>query len=154
MPALVVAVACGGGTSPPVANRSGQPAVAEAPDRDGFVELLKTHADHSLAAGSENGCPADETIGVWTGRLLDNGMPKDDGGRHELTGGCGRYDARKMPYLDPASPADEETHWYCRLDAYASDPAGESPWSCGLFVRVRKVDRAVDWDSLVCPGTC
>lgn len=148
---LVVVAACSGGAPAPIANRSDR-ADPVAPTRDELIALLKPHAGHALTAANERGCPADETLGVWVGRLVEYGSPKQDGDVHRLTGTCGPH-ATTMN-APPPTPEEAETYWYCSLDAYSSDPAGESPWSCGLIVRVRKADRSLDLGSLGCPGTC
>jgi len=148
---LLVVAACSSGSPGPIANHSDR-ADPVAPTRDELIELVKPHAGHSLAAASARGCPAEETLGVWVARLIEYGSPKQDGSVHRLTATCGaRATTMNAP---PPTREDAETYWSCSLDAYASDPAGESPWSCGLIVRVRKADRSLDLRSLGCPGTC
>lgn len=146
---VVVVAACRSGASSPIANRSDR-ADPVAPTRDELIELLKPHAGHPLAA--TNGCPDTETLGVWVARLVEYGSPKQDGDIHRLTGTCGPH-ATTMN-APPTTREEAEAYWSCSLDAYASDPAGESPWSCGLIVRIRKADRSVELGSLGCPGTC
>lgn len=148
---LVLLAACGGGTTQPIANRATDNSSAEPPRLDELLALIKPHAAHSFT-GNRHSCPPDETLGQWTGRLVEYGSPKDDGDIHRLTAGCGD-DATKMNLPKP-TPVEEATYWYCSIDAYSSDEDGESPWSCGLIVRVRKADRSLDLTSIGCPGTC
>ena len=148
---LLVVAACSSGSPRPIANNS-ERADPQPPNRDELIALLKPHADHKMIAANERGCPAEETLGVWVARLIEYGSPKADGDVHRLTGGCGPH-ATKMN-LPPPTRQEAETYWYCSIDGYSSDPAGESPWSCGVIVRLRKVDRSVDLGSLACPGTC
>ncbi len=149
---VLLIAACGSSSPQPVANRGSDSAPVTAPNRDELIALLQPHATHPLAAANERGCPADETLGVWTARLIQYGSPNNDGDVHRLTGGCGARTATMN--LPPPTSEDAATYWYCSIDAYSSDPAGESPWSCGLIVRVRKADRSVDLTTLSCPGTC
>lgn len=122
-----------------------------APELDELRTLLKPHASHVFGA-NDRGCPAEETLGVWTDRLIEYGSPKPDGDRHELTGGCGI--ANELMAVPPPTADDKAMYWYCSIRGFSSDPAGESPWNCGLTVRVHKIDRSIDLASLGCPGTC
>lgn len=150
---LAFLAACGGGSAPPPPSPSNTGGSSEvAPDLAGLRGLLVPVERLPFdAAARLRGCP-DETLGAYLALLVREGT--DAGGAdepHHLTGGCGAFppEAKRIP-LDPPEDA---AYWYCVLDAYRSDPAGESPWHYELRVRVRRSDRAPDLATIACPGS-
>ncbi len=126
-----------------------------APNLSTLQRLLTPHAGAKFAANArEKGCPRDQTLGEYLAMLVQNGSGRaseapDD--LHRLTGGCANASTsnERMPLDPPADPA----YWFCRIDAYTSDPEGDSPWHYELRLRVRKSDLAPDLETLACPGT-
>lgn len=145
--------------TPPVAPARGPvpPAVpapaAGAPDLAAVQALLVRHqALRFDAAAQDRGCPAEQSLGEYVAMLAHNGGQGDaPGDVHQLAGTClDRFaEADRMALDPPADPA----YWLCRIDAYTSDPAGESPWHYELRLRVKRADRTVDLGTLACPGT-
>jgi hypothetical protein len=121
-----------------------------APDLAALRALLAPHADVRFdASANARGCPDDQSLGEYVARLVSYGGQGDQpGDTHWLKGGCGAFTAQIGP-IDPPASAD---HWYCTIDAYTSDPTGESPWHYELRLRVRKSDGAPDLTTLGCPG--
>jgi len=154
--AATLAVGCGraapspGGTA--VGNAGGAGAVASPPDLRELRALLAPHAAARFTASAvERGCPAESSVGEYIAMLITNGEGGEPGDVHRLTGGCGEFPAAAA--IAPVDPPADPAYWYCRIDAFTSDPAGESPWHYELRVRVRRADRAVDPVELGCPGT-
>ena len=156
----VMASGCGGsppepGPGPfaatePVAEEPGVHPLLVEPDLDGLRVILARHRRFRFdEAAQARGCPAEESLGEYVKRLVKYGSPIDDGDVHRLSGGCGPFPKRPIA-IDP--PADD-AYWYCYIEAYASDPAGASPWHYELRVRVSKLDRAADLSTVACPGT-
>lgn len=149
---LAFVAACSPAPRPaPLANGPAPAAPAVAPDLAGLRAMLEPHAAMRFDAGAqERGCPDDTSLGEYVALLVHNGGEGDQpGDTHRLTGTCGAFPAQLAP-VDPPASAD---HWYCTIDAYTSDPAGESPWHYELRLRVRKADTAPDLTTLGCPGT-
>jgi hypothetical protein len=125
-----------------------------APDLAKLRSLLRPHASHAFdAAARGRGCPADRTLGGYIDDLVKHGTHGDPGDTVRLTGGCTEF--RSGPGSPPRVPIDPPAsaeHWSCRIDAYASDAKGESPWHYELRLRVRKRDLAPDLVTLACPG--
>lgn len=144
--AVVALSACGAGTG----SQPPPPASSRPPDLGELRALLEPHAGLAFDAEAVGrGCPGDQALGAYLAMLVKNGGEGDaPGDTHRLTGGCGAFPAEPIPIDPPASPA----HWYCKVDAYTSDPAGESPWHYELRLRVRRADRSVDPTTLACPG--
>jgi len=154
--ALAVAViGCGGAPTGPTAteppsNAGGTAPVA--PDLDGLRAALEPHAQLRFdAAARTRGCPEDQTLGAYVTMLVVQGEARGaaEAEVHHLTGSCGGFPAQPIP-IDPAPVPGT---WYCRIDAYRSDPEGESPWHYELRLRVRMADGAPDLASLACPGS-
>jgi len=126
---------------------------AGAPDLAAVQALLVRHqALRFDAAAQDRGCPAEQSLGEYVAMLAHNGGQGDaPGDVHQLAGTClDRFaEADRMALDPPADPA----YWLCRIDAYTSDPAGESPWHYELRLRVKRADRTVDLGTLACPGT-
>lgn len=152
---MIAALSCGacGPRSPDepafVAPPVGPPVSTEPPTLDGLRVLLGTYGRLEFdEAAIARGCPAGETLGDYLSRLTTYGSPIDDGDVHRLTGGCGEFPER----LAPIDPPKDGAYWYCVVDAYTSDPAGESPWHYELRVRVARHDRSLDIRTIACPG--
>lgn len=124
---------------------------AVAPSSGELRSLLDSHANHPFdAAARERGCPADQSLGEYVATLVRNTTP--DGSTddiHRFSIECTSSPAWSSMPLDP--PRDAE-HWACRIDAYTSDRAGDSPWHYELRFRVRQSNRALDLATLACPG--
>ena len=136
--------------APPPRNVGPAPVVREAPDLDGFRVLVAKFSRYTFdEAAVARGCTAGEALGDYVSRLWQYGSPMPDGDVHKLTGGCGPFPKEPAP-IDP--PADSG-YWYCVIDSYTSDPAGESPWHYELRARVRKADHHLDLATMSCPGT-
>jgi hypothetical protein len=147
-------LACACGASEPASSRPPEGPTSEpaAPSLAELQQLLSTHEAHAFdAAALGRGCPADQSLGAYLAMLVENGSPSDrDGDLHRLEGGCTSVprDAARAPVDPPVDPA----FWDCRIEAFSSDPAGESPWHYELRFRVRRADRTVDLEHLSCPG--
>jgi len=50
-------------------------------------------------------------------------------------------------------PPEDPAYWFCRIEGFSSDRAGESPWRYELRLRVRRQDGTPDLLTLACPGT-
>lgn len=115
--------------------------------------MLAQHHSWRFDAGAQDrGCPADQTLGEYLALLARYGRQGDaPGDVHRLAGACLDEipEADRIAIDPPADPA----YWLCRIDAYTSDPAGESPWHYELRLRVSRSSRAVDVATLACPGT-
>lgn len=135
--------------SPPPFPRSA-PGAPELPElRARLAPLAARRFD---AAAQQRGCPADQTLGQYLAMLVDNGE-RGDGERgtvHRLAGACADSvpPAERTGIDPPADPA----YWLCRIEAFSSDPGGESPWRYELRLRVRRADRAVELAHVACPG--
>jgi hypothetical protein len=151
---LVLVSACGASEPAPAAPASSEsvPMATEAPPSLGELrQLLSPHEARSFdAAALERGCSADQSLGAYLAMLVENGSPSADGDIHRLEGGCTTVPpgAARAPVDPPVDPA----FWDCRIEAFSSDPAGESPWRYELRFRVRRADRTVDLEHLSCPG--
>jgi hypothetical protein len=114
--------------------------------------MLARHASRRFdAAAGDRGCPADQTLGEYVAMLVRNGGQGDSPGDiHQLGGVCldAIPDADRIALDPPADPA----YWQCRIDAWTSDPEGESPWHYELRLRVRRSNRTPDLTTLSCPG--
>ena len=141
-------VACGASEATPEGPTA---SAGAAPSLGELRQLLSPHASHAFDAPSlERGCPGDQTLGQYIAMLVENGSASADGDVHRLEGGCEIVapGASRRPVDPPLDPA----FWDCRIEAFASDPAGESPWHYELRLRVRRADRTVDLAHLSCPG--
>lgn len=145
-----IASACGGGPAPAPSNTAPRPVLAtEPPDLDELRVIVSAYGSFEFDPGAiARGCPEGEMIREYLARLNQYGSPIDDGDVHRLTGGCGEFP--RIP--GPVDPPRSNAHWFCVIDAYTSDPAGESPWHYELRARIRKVDRTLDLATLACPG--
>jgi hypothetical protein len=146
MKALLIATlgACGASSSasPP----RGQDHTSVPPDVAELRSLLRQAPDAPFDdRARQRGCPSDQSLHGYVAMLETQGSSGDV---HRLGGGCGAFPASPLP-IDP--PADA-AHWFCALDAFSSDSAGDSPWHYELHVRVRKIDRVIDLATLACPG--
>jgi|GEM_PF-1517885 len=148
--ALVLLGGCAGETH-------GAPAQAAAsreaaPDLRGLRVLLAAHGALRFdAAAQARGCPADQTLREYVAMLAQRGEEReapDDVLR--FSGGC----VEAVPTAEqlPLDPPIDAAYWPCRIDAYVSDAAGESPWHYALRLRVGKRDSAPDLQTLACPG--
>jgi hypothetical protein len=137
--ALVLAAACHAASPAPPASP---------PDLAALRAALAARGDPFDARAREHGCPADQDVRAYAALLVHHGSFSPDGDVHRLTGGCGGFPEVPLP-IDP--PADA-AYWFCALDAYSSDPAGDSPWHYALHVRARKQDGALDLATVACPG--
>jgi len=147
--ALLVLAACGGGTTtaPPSNTGGSTPAI---PDLAGVQNAVAAHAAHRLT--NDRGCSAEQTLGDYVAMLVTNGTGEPGSpDTHRLTGGCAEFPAADA--LAPIDPPSDPAYWYCRIDSYTVDAAGESPWHYELRLRIRKADGAVDLATLSCPGT-
>lgn len=153
---LVMLLACACGASEPSASLPPpERATSEvtAPDLAELRQLLSAHEAHAFdAAALDRGCPADQSLGAYLGMLVENGSPSGDpdGDLHRLEGGCESVSPGMV--RRPIDPPLDPAFWDCRIEAFASDPAGESPWHYELRMRVRRTDRAVDLEHVSCPG--
>jgi hypothetical protein len=128
------------------------PPQVRAPQRTELEVLLRAHAGHRFdPAAQRRGCPAEQSLGEYVATLVRNTRAADGAGEsvHRLSLGCEPTPSWLPMPLDP--PADP-VFWPCRMDAYTSDRAGESPWHYELRFRVRRSDRALDLTTLACPG--
>lgn len=142
----VVAVFVGACGSGPLSARSTPVPAAEPPDVAGLRALLHRAPDAPFdALARDRGCPADQSLHAYVAMLETQGSA---GEVHRLGGGCGAFPASPLP-IDP--PADA-AHWFCILDAFTSDRAGDSPWHYELHVRVSVADHAIDLATVACPG--
>ncbi|MBA3456369.1 MAG: hypothetical protein H0T42_24935 [Deltaproteobacteria bacterium] len=146
---LVALVACGGPATPSSPSKTGG-STPSLPDLAGVRAALGPYADHRFDnAAQARGCPADQSLGEYVAMLVTNGTAapgsKDT---HRLTSSCGDFPAE----LVPVDPPRDAAFWYCRIDSYTVDAAGESPWHYELRLRMRKADRSVDLGTLGCPG--
>ena len=143
--------------APPAANADrARPAgdqAAPAPDLPRLREILRLHAGHRFdAAARERGCPGDSSLGEYVELLIQNGgSAAEPDAVHRLTGGCGEAPVEEERL--PIDPPVDAAFWFCRIDAYTSDPQGESPWHYELRLRVRRSDGQPDLGHLTCPGT-
>ena len=146
---VVVVVGCGGSTAPVAQNTTIAAAGPAKPDLSALREMLAPHADHAFdAAANARGCPQG-TLGPYLASLVENGLGSSGSQDvHRLSGTCGEFPAAPAAVDPPADPA----YWYCVIDSYTSDPAGESPWHYELRLRVRKDTGAPDLTTLGCPG--
>jgi len=127
------------------------PPTTRAPDLARLRTLLEPLARSQFGKRSadDRGCSIAPTIGEYVGQLVQYGEHgADPGDRHWLRGGCADDYAEATGIDPPASP----DYWLCRIEAYASDPTGESPWHYQLRLRVRKADGVIDIPTLACPG--
>jgi hypothetical protein len=133
--------------------RRGMAAGKAAPDLARLRAILRPHAAHRFdAAAQERGCPGDSSLGQYVDLLVENGgSGSEPGDVHRLTGGCG--EAPEVEKRLPIDPPVDPRYWFCRIDAYTSDPQGESPWHYELRLRVRRADGEPDLGHLTCPGT-
>lgn len=124
-----------------------------APDLERLRELLRPHAAHRFDADAQGrGCPGDASLGEYVELLVKNGSSAEEPNDvHRLTGGCG--EASEEGERIPIDPPVDAAYWFCHIDAYTSDPQGESPWHYELRLRVRRSDGAPDLGHLACPGT-
>ena len=149
--ALLMLAACPGESAhrPPAA---GPRAAPELPDLAKLRTLLAPHASLRFDANAqERGCPPDQNLGEYVAMLVHNGADGDEPGDiHRLVGGCvAARDIREHMAIDPP---DDAAYWFCTIDAYTSDQAGDSPWHYELRLRVRKSDLAPDLATMACPG--
>lgn len=121
------------------------------PNLDRLRALLEPHAATRFdAMAQQRGCPADQTVGEYIAMLIQNGGSGDQPGEtHKIEGGC-YMEYNRTTRIDPPRSAD---YWPCSIEAYTSDPAGESPWHYELRLRVRKADGTPDLTTFACPGT-
>jgi hypothetical protein len=135
-----------------VANQSIPASPTTAPNLAALRRLLAPHASVAFdARAQEHGCPADQTLGAYLAMLAENGEGAGEPGDvHTFTGGCA--DAPTSDEQMPLNPPVDPAYWFCRIDAYTRDAAGESPWHYELRLRVRKVDALPDLTTLACPG--
>ena len=140
---VVVVVACGG-SSPAISNHgTAQPVPPNLSELRAFV---RQHADIEFdAPAHDRGCSEELALHGYLEQLEGNGTAGDV---HYLRGGCGAFPTTPLP-IDP--PADAG-YWFCTVEAYTSDKAGDSPWHYALHVRVRISDRAIDLGTVACPG--
>lgn len=138
--------------APPVANQTASGPQTPAPDLAALRRLLAPHHAVAFDARAQaHGCPADQTLGAYLSMFAENGEAAGEPGEvHTYAGGCADAptSAERMPLNPPADPA----YWFCRIDAYTRDAAGEAPWHYELRLRVRRVDAAPDLTTLACPG--
>ncbi len=152
-PAWIVLLAACGGHAPvasPPSNVGGT--APTVPDLAGIRAALAPHAGMKFdaKATTHGACPADQTLGEYVALLVGNGIgPDGSTDTHRLTGTCGEFPVAPVPLDPPADPA----YWYCVLDSYTSDPAGESPWHYELRMRIHRSDGTVDRTTFGCPGT-
>jgi hypothetical protein len=127
-------------------------AAPTAPDLDALRALLAPHAGlHFDASANTRGCPEDQTLGEYVTLLAQYGeRGEDPTDVHRFSGGCRAAPpaGERMAIDPPTDPA----YWFCRIDSYLSDAAGESPWHYELRLRVRRADAAPDLSTLACPG--
>jgi len=141
---VVVVVAACGGSSPAISNHGGAQPVP--PDLSELRALVTQHADAEFDAHArERGCSEELALHAYLEQLEGNGTRGDI---HYLRGGCGPFPTTPLPIDPPVDPA----YWFCTVDAYTADTAGDSPWHYALHVRVRIIDRAIDLDTVACPG--
>lgn len=148
MTGLLCLAGCGAPTRPVPADTT-----PTAPDQAALRERLRAVGGHRFdQAAQGRGCPADQTLTQYIELLERNTAPDPEspGDIRRFGGSCGEFPppARRLP-LDPAADA---AHWFCRLDAFTSDRAGDSPWHYELRLRVRRADGAIDLASFACPG--
>lgn len=147
-----VLVGCGSSSTPPaVANMTTASAANAPPDLARLRQLLAPHASSKFGkvSADDRGCSVAPTIGEYVEQLVHYGEQGDaPGDTHYLHGGCGDHFAQPTGIDPPASPE----YWLCNLEAYSSDPEGESPWHYELRVRIRKADGALDIPTIACPG--
>lgn len=151
----VLLSACGASAAPGATSTESTPATPvtapTAPSLAEIRQLLSPHEAHTFDAHAlERGCPTDQTLGAYLAMLVENGSPQADGDAHRLEGGC--TDVAPGTPRAPVDPPVDPAFWDCRIEAFSSDPAGESPWHYELRFRVGRADRAVDLAHLSCPG--
>jgi len=148
---LVLVAACGSGTPSPPPGNTGGSSMPAVPDLAAVRTALAPHADHLFDdAAIARGCPGDQSLGDYVAALVKYGTGEPGSpDTHRLTGGCGAFPAQLAPIDPPRDPA----YWYCRIDSFTVDPAGESPWHYELRLRIRQTDRSVDLATFGCPGT-
>jgi hypothetical protein len=124
-----------------------------APDLARLREILRPHAGHRFdLAAQGRGCHGDSSLGEYVELLVKNGgSAEEPNDVHRLTGGCGT--APEAGERMPIDPPVDAAYWFCRIDAYTSDPRGESPWHYELRLRIRRSDGEPDLGHLACPGT-
>lgn len=149
MRALVVVIAACGGSVPPSPSNRAAPTTATdpAPDLAKLRVLLGPPASLPFDARAQaRGCPDNQTLGAYVDMLVTTAT-REDAGEHWLRGGCGPF-PRSPLSIDP--PRDD-AYWFCTIDAY-TNPGGDSPWHYEVHMRVRKDDRALDLETIACPG--
>lgn len=151
VPWLLLLAACRSQPAPP--STTDDPAAVPAPDLARVREILRPHAGHRFdLAAQERGCPGDASLGEYVKLLAKyGGSGSEPGDVHRLTGGCG--EAPEAGERLPIDPPVHAAYWFCRIDAYTSDPQGESPWHYELRLRIRRSDGEPDLGHLACPGT-
>lgn len=151
---LLLTLGCGAASEAPTTTATApdeiSPAASTGPDLAELRALLVPHTAHPFdSAAQARGCPSDASLGQYVELLVSTTTPEPGSSDVvRLTGGCAEERPARVPLDPPLDPA----YWDCRIDAYASDGAGESPWHYELRLRVRRADSAVDLDHLACPG--
>ena len=142
--------ALGCGAAPEPAERPDTVHADDAPDLAALRVILAQHGARSFdGAAQARGCPSDATLAHYLDLLVSTASPDPASSDVlRLTGGC---DAGHLPRI-PIDPPLDPAYWDCRIHAYASGEAGESPWHYELRLRVRRSDRTVDLDNFSCPG--
>jgi hypothetical protein len=128
------------------------PPVTNPPQQTELRALLVAHSSHRFdGAAQQRGCPAEQSLGEYVATLVRNTSNPEDAAddRSRFALACEAAQSWPATPMDPpASPA----YWPCRIDAFSSDSAGESPWRYELRFRVRRSDRTLDLETFACPG--
>lgn len=139
-----------------LASCAGAPASSSSPSRaaalgpptfEALLALVRARGEHRFdGAAIGRGCPAEQSLGEYLQTLERNARESEV---RRFAGGCESVASWARTGIDPAA---DPRYWACRIEAYASDRAGESPWRYELRLRVHRESGQIDLAQLACPG--
>lgn len=92
------------------------------------------------------GCPKNETLASYLSMLIVHGSQGD---KHWLKVSCENLNRKKNL---PQQPTNDSFSKRCRLSAFTSDKAGESPWNYEFVFHMSSDFKSLDKANFSCPG--
>jgi hypothetical protein len=108
--------------------------------------LIKNQGTIFSDADEKRGCPKGETVGSYLSRLLIFGSQGD---KHSLKVACEKYSSKTSQLPAPAKKSQTRD---CKISAYTSDKAGDSPWHYEIVFRINSDFKSIETAHLACPG--